>query len=269
MTVLTSFAGVSAVQRTAPGCYRAEIDPAWSIGGKPNGGYLLAMLGRAAVDIGPHPHVIGASAHYLRPPEFGPADIEVEVLRGGRSASQLRARLDQQGATCVEALITTAELDPESTPFWDAGLPSSDVAPFDDCVRVPGTTPTGISGTIFEQADVRLDPACLGFAAGAPRNSPSPRGWLALPHSETFDPQSLLSAVDAFPPATFDVQPTGWVPTLELSAYVRALPAPGPVRVLHRAQLVEAQRVDESCYVWDARGRLVAQSTQLAAIKLG
>jgi hypothetical protein len=80
---------------------------------------------------------------------------------------------------------------------------------------------------------------------------------------------SLLFAVDAFPPATFDIEFAGWVPTLELTVYVRALPTPGPVRVLQRAQLIEAQRVDEACFVWDQRGRLVAHGTQLAGIRLG
>jgi NAD(P)-dependent dehydrogenase (short-subunit alcohol dehydrogenase family) len=90
------------------------------------------------------------------------------------------------------------------------------------------------------------------------------RGWLALPEDEPFDPTSLLFAVDAFPPATFDIEFSGWVPTLELTAYVRALPAPGPVRILQRAQLIDARRVDEACYVWDRRGRLVAHGSQLA-----
>jgi hypothetical protein len=79
----------------------------------------------------------------------------------------------------------------------------------------------------------------------------------------------LLFAVDAFPPATFDIEFSGWVPTLELTAYVRALPAHGPVRILQRAQLIDAQRVDEACYVWDRRGRLVAHGSQLAGIRLG
>ena len=106
-----------------------------------------------------------------------------------------------------------------------------------------------------------------------PSASPTGRGelhgWLELHDDEAFDPFSLVFAVDAFPPATFDVEVTGWVPTLELTAYVRALPAPGPVRVLQKATLVDGGRVDEVCYVWDSTGRLVAQGTQLAAIRLG
>jgi hypothetical protein len=39
--------------------------------------------------------------------------------------------------------------------------------------------------------------------------------------------------------------------------------------VLQRAQLIDGGRVDESCFVWDSAGRLVAQSTQLAAIRVG
>ena len=58
------------------------------------------------------------------------------------------------------------------------------------------------------------------------------------------------------------------VPTFQMSAYLRALPAPGPLQVLHRAHLVHGDRVDETCTVWDSRGRLVAQGHQLAGVRL-
>ncbi len=134
---------------------------------------------------------------------------------------------------------------------------------------MPGTSPTGLPVPIMDQVDLRIDPADTGFARGEPSGRGELKGWLVLPGDEAFDPISLLYAVDAFPPATFEVAASGWVPTLQLSVYVRALPAPGPVRVLHKAQLIDAQKVDEVCSVWDGRGRLVAQGTQLAAIRLG
>jgi hypothetical protein len=121
----------------------------------------------------------------------------------------------------------------------------------------------------MNQVEVRLDPEFAGFTRGEPSGRGELRGWLALPDAEDFDPVSLLYAVDAFPPATFDIEFTGWVPTLELTAYVRALPAPGPVRVMQRANLIDAGRVDETCWVWDSTGRLVAQGSQLAGIRLG
>jgi hypothetical protein len=265
----TAFSAATALQEREPGRFGGDVHPGWTIGGKPNGGYLLAMLGRAAAAVSRHPSPIAASAHYLRPPDPGPVEIEVEVLRAGRSASQVRARLLQAGATCIEALVTTGELDPDAKPYWTGGLPEPGTVPFADCVRLPPVTPAGFPVPIMEQVDVRLEPASLGFAGGRPTGRGELSGWLALPHDEDFDARSLLYAVDAFPPATFDVEISGWVPTLELTVYVRAVPAPGPVRVLHKAHLIDAQRVDEVCWVWDSTGRLVAHGTQLAGIRLG
>jgi hypothetical protein len=263
------FAAVSAVVPTTPGRFDAEVSADWTIDGKPNGGYLLSMLGRAATWDGPHPHVLAASAHYLRPPVPGPVTLAVTVLRTGRSASQLRTQLVQGDEVCIEALFTAGTLSADALPFWDGGLPVPSIAARDDCMRVPGVSPVGLPVPMMEQIDLRIDPVDLGVARGVPSGRGELKGWLALPSDEPFDPTSLLFAVDAFPPATFEIEPTGWVPTLELTAYVRALPAPGPVRVLHRAQLIDDRRVDEASFVWDSTGRLVAQATQLAGIRLG
>jgi hypothetical protein len=264
-----SFSAVSALVEREPGRFDAVIDSEWTIGGKPNGGYLLAMLGRAATSVTAHDHVIATSAHYLHAPEPGPVTIHTDVLRVGRSASQVRARLEQDGGSCVEALITVSHLHEGTRPYWDRGLPQKSQVGVEECVRLVPILPNGQRVAIMEQVDLRLEPETRGFTTGRPTGRGELRGWLALPDGEAFDPSSLLFAIDAFPPATFDIEFSGWVPTLELTAYVRALPRPGPVRVLQRAQLVESARVDEACFVWDSAGRLVAQSTQLAGIRLG
>jgi hypothetical protein len=263
------FAEVSAVAARGAGTFDAVINPEWTIAGKPNGGYLLAMLGRAAASVSAHEHVIAASAHYLHAPTPGPVVIEAQPLRDGRSASQIRARLSQDGQACIEALLTTTQLNTGTAPYWDRGLPQISQVPYEDCDRLVPPLPDGTHVAIMNQIEVRLEPDSSGFTIGAPTGRGELRGWLALPEHEAFDPTSLLFAVDAFPPATFDIEFSGWVPTLELTAYVRALPAPGPVRILHRAQMIDAQRVDETCYVWDRTGRLVAHGSQLAGIRLG
>ena len=263
-----SFAAVSAVTQLGPGRFHADIDPHWTIAGKPNGGYLLSMLGRAATFMSEHDHVIAASAHYLRSPEPGAVVIETDLLRAGRTTSQARARLEQDGEVCVEALMTTSHLDGTTVPYWTQGLPEMSHSSYRDCSRLIPRLPDGNPVAIMEQIDVRLDPDSGSFTAGRPSGRGELRGWLALPGAEAFDPTSLLFAADAYPPATFDIEFAGWVPTLELTVYVRALALPGPVRVLQRAQLIDARRVDESCFVWDMTGRLVAQGTQLAGIRL-
>ncbi|HEV8049456.1 MAG TPA: thioesterase family protein, partial [Thermoplasmata archaeon] len=239
------------------------------IGGKPNGGYLLGMLGRAAALVSPHPDVVAASAYYLNAPDPGPVVIEAEVLRHGRTASQVRARMSQDGQGCVESLMLTSRLDPTAAPYWDAGVPAATGADYEAAPRLVPRLPSGLRVAITDHIEVRLDPETSGFTRGEPGGRGELRGWLALPGEEDFDPASLLFAVDAFPPGTFEVEFSGWVPTLELTVYVRALPAPGPVRIRQRAELIDARRVDESCHVWDRTGRLVAQGRQLAGIRLG
>jgi hypothetical protein len=267
------FDEVSDVSPDGSGLFTGQVSPEWTIGGKPNGGYLLSMLGRAAVSLSEQQHVVAASAHYLHSPQPGPVTIEAQLLRAGRSATQVEARMRQDDQVCVQALLTTAVLD-HAAGYWDRGLPDPAPVRYEDCPRLIPQLPNGIRVKILDQIEVRLDRRSAGFAIGEPSGRGELCGWLALPRGESFDPISLLFAVDALPPATFDIEFSGWVPTLELTVYVRALPAPGPLWVLQRAQLIDAGgpgggRVDEACFVWDRSGRLVAQGTQLAGIRLG
>jgi acyl-coenzyme A thioesterase PaaI-like protein len=265
----TTFEAVTDLTEIGDGRFAGTVSAEWTIGGRPNGGYLLAMLGRAATWVSPHDHVIAASAHYLTSPEPGAVTVTTDVLRAGRTASQVRARLHQRERECVEALLTVSRLDPTTKPYWAAGAPKASTIAFDDALPLVPRLPTGDRVAIMEQVSVRLDPDTTGFLSGKPSGRGELRGWLMLPGNAPFDPTSLLFAVDGFPPATFDIEFSGWVPTFELTVYVRALPAPGPVRVLQRAQLIDGQRVDETCFIWDQRGRLVAHGTQLAGVRLG
>ena len=77
----------------------------------------------------------------------------------------------------------------------------------------------------------------------------------------------MLFLADAIPPATLMIGSTGWVPTLQMSAYVRARPAPGWLGIRMTAGLVADGMVDETCVLWDSRGHMVGQSTQLARLR--
>ena len=211
--------------------------------------------------------MLAVSAHFLRPPAVGAADAAIEVLHEGRTVSTVRASLRQDGQTCVEALVTLGHLDGTSA-VWRGDIDAPAVAPLADCTRVIAVT-EAFEVPLMDQLDLRLDPGSMGWTVGSPTGRGEHVGRLALLDEPGFDPLSLLVAVDAFPPATFDVEVSGWVPTIQLSAYVRARPADGPVVVRHRAQVIAQGRVDESTTVWDRNGAVVAQATQLAGIRLG
>ncbi len=256
----------------APGAgghdFTAYLDPGWTVVGKPNGGYLQSLMARAATAGSPHPHVVSASTVFLRAPEVGAARLHVETLREGRSASQVRVRLTQDGVAKVETLFALGDLGTVSPDVqWASkGLPVQGV-PFEQCPHfVPPREVFPVE--ILHRVALHLAPESAAFTRGAPRGLGEMRGWVQLPGNSPFDPASLLLAADVFPPAPFDIKMTGWVPTLELTTYVRALPAPGPVQVLLQANLIQGDRVDESCTIWDGLGRVVAQSHQLAGIRL-
>jgi len=263
------FCAATAVHEINPGRYRAEVDEQWTVVGKPNGGYLLAILARAVAQLSPDLHPVAVSSQFLRSPQPGSVLVEAEVLRSGRATSQFRARMSQDDGVCVEALITAGSLDHAAGTYWDAGLPAGSWVDREGLERFVPPAADGFRVAMLEQVDLRLDPDVLGFTRGKPSGRGQLSGWLTLPGDETFDPVSLLLACDALPPATFDLEFTGWVPTLDLTCYIRALPAPGPVRIVQRAQLIQDQRVDQVCHVWDSTGALVAQAVQLCAIRLG
>ena len=72
---VSAFDAATAVRRAEGGGLVAELDPGWDVGGGIlNGGYLLAVVARAAVLDSPHPHPVALSASYLRATGPGPAD---------------------------------------------------------------------------------------------------------------------------------------------------------------------------------------------------
>ena len=85
----------------------------------------------------------------------------------------------------------------------------------------------------------------------------------------TNDAYLLALAVDALPPVIFGITKAGWSPTVELTWHMRALPAPGLLRLAARSRHVSGGWFDEESEVWDSAGRLVAQSRQIARVGRG
>jgi hypothetical protein len=188
------FEDVTAVEALDDGGFAVVVDDRWGIAGRPNGGALLATIGRAATAVATHDHVLAASAHFVRSPEPGPATVATEVMRSGRSVDQVRCRLVQDGEVCVEALVAVGRVTARSEPYWAGGVPEVTPTDPDDAVRILGPTPTGMDVPLLRQVDLRLDPSSLGFAEGAPTGRGELSGWLALADGAAFDPISLLTS---------------------------------------------------------------------------
>lgn len=253
------------VAPTGDGRYAAELDGGWHVGGGVNGGILLATVGNAirhALPAKPDPFAV--SAAYLSASTPGPATVSTRVLREGGRVATVQAELSQDGEPRMAVLSTFGDL---------AGLPDDvrttavpfELPPREECV--PGDLApeeTRRLAPIMDRFDMLFDPACVGWAMGEPSGNGEIRVWFRLKDGREPDPLALLLAVDALPPVTFDLGMPGWAPTLELTAHVRARPAPGWLRVRASTSNLAGGMFEEDCEVWDSAGRLVAQSRQLA-----
>jgi acyl-CoA thioesterase len=272
------FDEATAVRRVRAGLYEVQPDPRFAVvapgGAVPsvmNGGVMVATALRAVLDTSPHPYPVATSAHFLRVPRLEPAGVQVTWLKQGRTAATARATVVQDAKPVLEVTVTTGSLpsDPAANGelSWTGEPPH--LPPIEECVSLghwPGTFgPDGSAGYAV-QVDLRLDPATTGWRRGQPAGIPEMRGYFRLREDRDPDAYLLALAVDGLPPVVFGLGAAGWAPTVELTWHMRAVPAPGLLRVATRCRHVSGGWFDEEAEVWDAAGRLVAQSRQIARV---
>jgi acyl-CoA thioesterase len=265
-----SFADATAVHRVggegSDARFEAQVMAGWDIGGNANGGYLLAIAGRAMSEaIGRPP--LSLTAHYLRPAPAGPCAVGVSTVRAGRRLATATAQLTMDGAVVLQLVGTFGEQQPGGL-RWHRE-PPTDLPDYADCVE-RDLGPGGVATAFHNRLATRVRPGDDGYNRGEPTGDPEVRGWFALAAEEPVDVIGLLLAADSFPPPIFNLgPPPGWVPTVELTVHVRGVPAPGPLRCVFRSRFVDDGLVDEEGEIWDGSGALVAQSRQLALMPRG
>lgn len=254
-----------ALTETGPGSYAAELGAGWVVGGGVNGGYLLALLGHAVRRSGAHPDPLTISAYYLSASRPGPATVTTTARREGRNVSTWSVDLLQGGEPRITALATFGDLDALPDDVETTATPPA-IAPLEDCwgMDLAPAEYRAMAPPLLSRFDLRIDPATAGWAIGRPGGRAVIQGWFRLNDEREPDPLALLLAVDAMPPTTFELGRMGWAPTLELTAHVRAQPAPGWLQLRHETRNLAGGMFEEDCEVWDSAGRLVAQSRQLA-----
>jgi hypothetical protein len=179
------------------------------------------------------------------------------VGSAGRSAGS--GALTSAGGSVGSGVLTWTEAPPV--------LP-----PIEQCVDLgPWRGTEAPDGTAGYAAQIRMlfDPAVIGWANHEPSGLPEMRGYFGLREDREPDALLLALAVDGLPPVVFGLGATGWAPTVELTMYMRMVPAAGPLRVAARSRHVSGGWFDEEAEVWDSAGNLVAQSRQIARVGRG
>ncbi|MEM1231883.1 MAG: thioesterase family protein [Pseudomonadota bacterium] len=259
------FASATAHRATAtPGRFEADIAPGWDVAGNTNGGYLMALAAGVMRTHSERSDPVTLTAHYLRPVQPGTVQIDCETIKQGKAFGTVRATLSRDDKALVTLLGAFGTLGAAGAQALKVDAAPPELPPVEACDQREAFE---FAPPLHHQVDMRLHPEDAGFAIGNPTGNATMRGWFRLKDGEPLSTQALLLALDAFPPTVFNARlPVAWTPTVELTAHLRAQPAPGWLRARFSTRFVTGGFLEEDGELWDDTGALVAQSRQLALV---
>jgi Thioesterase-like superfamily len=268
MTRSTLFADAMALQQVDHGVYDATLNSHWTIGPKLHGGVMMALCAAAAREAHGGPmQPIAVSASYLSAPEPGPLRVRTFIRKPGRRVTVVDVELIQGGRTAVHAVVTLSEPEHHVPPL----LSANPVVPLMAPEPPPDIEPIGpghpMAGTVnyAECCDIRPLLSSVPTEGTADGRPPVIQIW-ARPKAEPPDILFALMCGDISMPVAFAVGRTGWAPTVQLTAYLRGLPADGWLRVVCTTTQIGQDWFDEDHIVVDCEGRIVVQTRQLAMV---
>ncbi len=244
-------------------------DPGMGTGGQEPGGPQ-----RSGSGINTSFEPVAVSADFLAAPDPGPVRLVTTVRKRGRRIGLVDVELAQadrtgdersreEQKTCVRAVVTLGEPEHLVEPLLSAnpvlGLmapePPAEVQPIG-----PGH-PAAPINNLARGCDIRPELTETFTAEGAPVF----KIWVR-PKDGPVDVLFALMSGDISVPVCYAVDRRGWAPTVQLTAYLRALPADGWLRVLCTTTQIGQDWFDEDHTVVDSTGRIIVQTRQLALV---
>jgi acyl-coenzyme A thioesterase PaaI-like protein len=269
-TSFTTAMALRAVEPDRPGTndavFEAELNEHWTIGPKVHGGAMLALCANAARTAhGDTSQPVAVSASFLWAPDPGPMRLATSIRKRGRRISVVDVELAQGDRTAVHAVVTLGEPEHLVPPLLSANPvvdlmtpePPDGVAPIG-----PGHPMAGLVH-LAEGCDVR--PLVSTLQPSTDGRPPMIQMWVR-PRGVAPDVLFALMCGDVSAPVSFAVGRTGWAPTVQLTAYLRGLPADGWLRVVCTCVQIGQDWFDEDHIIVDCEGRIVVQTRQLAMV---
>ena len=242
--------------------WKACLQKGWRIGRVPNGGYVLAIVGRAISQSLSGADPLSINAFYLEPTTLGEAEIHVEILRLGKGTQFATARMYQEGSLKVIANAAYTDLDKLKGPT-NTVMTMPDVPPF-DAVDVPAHNVLEIHSTI----DTRIVKGREFFDSQEPTGTGEFIAYMQHVDGAPIGVIDLLMFGDMMPPPSFTLVPNvGWVPTVEMTVQLRGAPAPGPILCHARSHTLMRGVTEQDCEIWDSNGDLVAVGRQTMKVR--
>lgn len=277
---------------------RVVLSRRWWIARGPNGGYVAAVMQRAFQVVAGDRPPRSMTVHFADAPEDGEVEIEIRVVREGRTITFLAGLMRQGGASMLSAVAIFGEARESRLEYEgaDAVMPAEAGEPGEMMSVPPGTPgvpavfenfmarialgPTPFSGGKGKAADsggadvggASIQPDSeddAGDADGGARTG----AWLRLVEPRQMDAALATAVLDVWIPAPFvKLDSPAPAPTLDLTYHYRApLPlaeaSPEDAYLLEaRSSLARGGYFEEDARLWHPSGVLIAHARQLALL---
>ncbi|HEY8546276.1 MAG TPA: thioesterase family protein [Acidimicrobiales bacterium] len=264
------------------GRWRVDVSPDWNCPTVPQGGVMAALAGRAMTrELGDDLPLRSLTTVFAAPVAHGPVEIDVTVLRRGRSLSQARAEVRNPGAQAGHSVLAVFGRERPGFAFTDAAMP--DVPAPEDCPSYRDGPPDDVAPEperpdflFWEKIEGR---AALGHAPWeeyVPTTSECAT-WLRFddpPHRPdgTLEPLSAVVFSDTMPGAVRERMGPGtpWFmpPSADLTVHLFAEPRSEWLLAHYRAHRAGGGYATTSVDVWDPDPSvgLVARGTQVMLV---
>ena len=121
----------------------------------------------------------------------------------------------------------------------------------------------------MEQIDRFFTPDSKWWDEQRPREKAQLDAYYSWPQGDSVDLFSLIFFSDSMTPPVFNrIGSRGWVPSIELTVHLRGIPVPGPVLMRGKTDFVIDGFLGEDDEIWDSEGNLVAESRQMAKLRM-
>jgi acyl-CoA thioesterase len=245
--------------------FGAVLDGRWDGHDGTHGGFLLSLATGAIGAVLPFPDPLVVSGFYLRPGSAGQAEVRTEVIRAGRTTAFGQASVCRDGKEVLRATAAYTDLAGAAARggLSYVSIPPPDLPPPEQCQVLHRAANPPISFALRIESRVTELPGWV--TRTPPSGNPVYQGWMRFADGREPDLLSLPLFVDAVAPAALELN-LRRMTTVELTVHLRARPAPGWLAYRTQTRYLADGYFEEDAELWDATGRLVAQSRQLALV---
>ncbi len=275
MAERSRFTRETAVERRGDGRYGGQLGPEWCAPILPQGGIVTAVALRAmeAELDAPEQRLRSVTTVFAAQVRPGPVEIDVTVLRRGRSMSQLSATVRSPGETAGHTSIAVFGGPRDGFAFTDIAPPP--VPPPEECPSFRDPPPAGFERKYrfswWDQVEGRAAIGHPPWETWVPATSDR-ASWCRfddppLVDGGRLDPLALVSLCDTMPGAVSEKIGPGvrpWLPpSADLTVHLLGAAGPGWLLSHNRARWAGDGYASVEMSVWDRDNGLVAYATQM------